>query len=117
MPLPTHTPPLSPLKRVLLAAAAVLIVVMAYAAYLVATFPYSHLSSLVGRCSMTVTVVSTHEAGSSQFRIAAVTDSGEAIEVTGVSRPVNGDKITVWRSSKPDGRFTYEMLEGIPPLR
>lgn len=111
------TPPFSPLKPILIAATAVLILVAAYAAYTIATFPYADLSSLVRGCSMSVTVVSTHEAGATQTRIEATTDRGETIEVKGSSRPAPGEQITVWRSTGPDGRFAYEMIDGIPPMR
>lgn len=117
MPLPTHTPPLSPLKRTLLAAAAVLVFVLIYAASTIATFPYPEWPALAQRCSMSVTVVSTHDAGATQTRIEATTDRGETIEVKGSSGPAPGEQITVWRSTGPDGRFAYEMIDGIPPMR
>lgn len=90
---------------------------MSYAAYTVATFDYPKWLKITSGCIMPVTVVSAGEAGASVVRIQATTGSGEAIEVTGKSRPAAGEQITVWRTTGPDGGFIYEMLEDIPPMR
>lgn len=120
MPIPAPLPPMSPLKKTLIAAVLITIFFFTYAMHLVATFPYPEFAVLGNPCSMSVTVISSSQSVASpqsQPRIKAVTSSGETIELTGNSQPAAGTQITVWRTTQADGHYTYEWLEDIPPLR